>query len=160
MQRRHRLVGAGRRPQQDAADRGVLQRRDQRRDPVRIRDHGLGAGGLDLGGARGVARGRPHGMAAGDQLPGQLEPAATAADDQTPGQALRAASMPSGPRRASGAELLARLLPGALGQTPLAPMGVGDLEQLVELAVGQILLTPPILLVQVVVDAQLVIRRR
>src|SRR5205814_338130 len=57
-------------------------------------------------------------------------------------------------------ELFPRLLPGALGQAAGATAAVGDFEQLVELAVGQILLPPPILFTAIDSNAHLEVMGR
>jgi hypothetical protein len=91
--------GGAQRPHED---RDVLQRVAQRPDDVRITDPALRPGPFDPRAAGLVARDRPHGVAVGDEVLGEMQAAAAAADEEHAherAESRRAAEMPRVPPR-------------------------------------------------------------
>ena len=135
----------------------MLERREQSPDEIRIADERLRSRGLDLGATFGVTRRAAHRVTALAQLAGQRLPTAPAADDQAARHAALGLTTAgrSRTRRRTGAELALDLLERSLGQAASASPGVGRLQQLVEIAIGEVRLAPTTLLIEVVHNSQL-----
>ena len=87
MQRAHFLGASRRRAKQDARDSHMLKGPSERRDAIRVREHGLDAGALELLDSALVTGGAPDRMAAGGKRHPELCSAAAASDDQAARQA-------------------------------------------------------------------------
>ena len=93
----------------------------------------------------GVPRRAPDRVAAVDQLGRECQAAAATADDQAARHRPRGSALGAAPT----AELPLDVRPRPLRQAASAAASVGRLEQLGEVAIGQILLASPALLVEV-----------
>src|SRR5437868_950288 len=98
---------------------------------------GLDPRRLDRGDSSLIASRPPDGVSLLPDHPRQAQSTATAADDQTPSQRAGSSGSIVAPRRP--AELAAGVLPRPLWKAAGAAPGIRQLEQLVELTVGEIL---------------------
>jgi hypothetical protein len=78
-------VGPFRRSEQDAHDRDVVERRDERDDPIGIAYEWLRSHRFDQRQAPGVSRCAADGVAAEAKLAGERSPPASAANDEAAG---------------------------------------------------------------------------
>src|SRR2546423_1718232 len=120
------------------------KRRAKSGDHVWIAHERLNSGRLELGAAPRIPGSPADGMIARVQLSRQRQPTATAADYQAARQITprRAAARTSAPGGQIAAVLAPDLVAGPLGKTACAPVRVRRLQQLIELTIGEVLLTP------------------
>lgn len=144
MQSSDPLPIADRGAEQKTSDGDLLKRWDDRPDSIGIGGEGLDPGRLKRGHPAGVAARAANGVPAGEQLSSERSAATAAPDDQTAHsvRGVRAGSRPGIRGRGSFPKLALGVLARPLRLSPRSPPGVGRLEELLEVALVELLLSP------------------